>query len=182
MTIKPVIHSQKWLHIAVFAIYLPAAALNAQEQPETPDTVQVSLAGYTLEPEMTETGTPVLDDAGQPILQRISLDESVITPGDQMLYVITLENPTEETAMNLQLAVQVAAEVLLDPYSFVGSEGLIIEWADAETPDTFAPLFVEVEGETVLQADLDTLRALRLTLSDLPPSEEVSVEYTVTLR
>ena len=112
-------------------------------------------------------------------MQRITLDESVVTPGDQVLYVITVENPTEEPAMNLQLGVQVAAELLLDPYSFVGPEGLVIAWSDAEAPEDFALLFVELDGETVMQADLDTLGALRLTLPELPPTEEISVEYTV---
>lgn len=182
MTIKPAAHSQKWLQMAALAIFLPVAALNAQEQPASADAVQVSLAGYTLAPELTETGTPVLDDAGQPVLQRISLDESLITPGDQVIYVITLINPTEDPAMNLQLGLEVAAELLLDPYSFVGPDGLIIEWANAENPTEFRPIFVEVEGEARVQADLDDLRALRLTLPDLPPAEESSVEYTVTLR
>jgi hypothetical protein len=174
--------SLRRLHVAVFVVCLAPSAVIAQESEGPPDTVQVALAGYTLAPELTETGMPVLDDAGEPVMLRVPLDASVITPGDQVLYVISVENPTSEGAANLQLGVQVAAELMLDPYSFVGPEGLVIDWANLEAPDTFAPLFVEIGGETVMQADLDTLRALRLTLPDLPPAEDFSVEYTATLR
>ncbi|MGY6535546.1 MAG: hypothetical protein ACXIVG_09405 [Pararhodobacter sp.] len=173
---------QKWSVPVLVAAGLFPLALAAQEQSDPPETVQVALAGFTLEPERTEAGAPVLDDAGRPVMQRIALEDSTVTPGDQVLYVITVDNPTAEPAMNLQLGVQVAAELLLDPYSFTGPEGLAVEWAGAETPDAFAPLFVDIDGETVLQADLDDVRALRLTLPDLPPAGGFSVEYTVTLR
>lgn len=174
--------SRKGLHILAAALYLPATTLFAQDAPEVPDTVQVTLEGFTLTPAVTDTGAPMLDDEGVPVMERITLDESVITPGDQVLYVITLNNPTDEPAENLQLGVQVAAELLLDPDSFVGPEDLVIEWADVENLTEFLPIFVEVDGETLMQANLETLRALRLTLPELPPSEDVSVEYTVTLR
>ncbi len=173
---------QEWPVPILVAAGLFPLALAAQDPADTPETVQVALAGFTLEPERTETGALVLDEAGAPVMQRITLDDSTVTPGDQVLYVITVDNPTEEPAMNLQLGVQVAAELLLDPYSFIGPEGLVIDWAGAEAPDAFAPLFVEIDGETVMNADLDDLRALRLTLPKLPPAEEFSVEYTVTLR
>lgn len=172
----------KWAVPVLFAAVVFPLAARAQDQSDPPETVRVALAGFTLEPERTETGVLVLDEAGEPIMQRISLDESVITPGDQVLYVITVENPTEAPAMNLQLGVQVAAEVLLDPYSFVSPQDLVLEWADAENPSDFRPIFGVADGETVLEADLDIMRALRLTLPELLPSEEISVEYTVTLR
>ncbi len=177
-----VFHGQRWLQAAVLAAFLAPSVVTAQDQPDTPETVQVAFAGFTLEPALTETGAPVLDAAGAPVMQRIALDDSVITPGDQVLYVITVDNPTEEPAMNLQLGVQVAAELLLDPYSFIGPEGLVVEWAGSEEITKFSPIFVELDGEMALQADLDDLRALRLTLPKLPPAEEFSVEYTVTLR
>lgn len=173
---------QKRLLSGLVAVGMFPLALAAQYETDPEKTVQVALEGFTLEPERDDTGAPVLNEAGEPIMQRIMLDESVITPGDQVLYVITVTNPTEESALNLQLGLQVAPELLLDPYGFVGPEGLIIDWADVETPDIFAPLFVEIEGETVMQADLDALGALRLTLSELPSAEEIHVEYTVTLR
>ncbi len=173
---------QKWSAPMLVIAGMFPLALAAQDQADPPDTVQIALAGFTLEPERDATGAPVLDEAGEPVMQRITLDDSIVTPGDQVLYVITVENPTEDPAINLQLGVQVAAELLLDPYSFVGPEGLVIDWADAEAPEDFAPLFVELDGETVMQADLDSLRALRLTLPELRPTEEISVEYTVTLR
>jgi hypothetical protein len=177
--------SQKWLHIFFAAALLLPAAAAAQVQTgdeEQPSTIMVALAGYTLEPELDEDGVPVLDDDGQPVLLRVPLDDSVIVPGDDVLYVITLSNPTLEVAVNLQLAAQVAPEVLLDPYSFVGPEGFLLEWADIENPDQFRPVFVEIEGETEMQADLEVLRILRLTLPELPPTGEISIEYTVTLR
>ncbi|TQM89980.1 hypothetical protein [Roseinatronobacter monicus] len=173
---------QKWSVPILVAAGLFPLALAAQDQPDTPETVQVALAGFTLEPERTETGALVLDEAGAPVMQRIALDDSVVTPGDQVLYVITVDNPTAEPAVNLQLGVQVAAELLLDPDSFIGPEGLVVEWAGSEELTSFSPIFVEIEGETVMNADLDDLRALRLTLPELPPAEEFSVEYTVTLR
>lgn len=171
---------------AVFLSVLLIAALPARALGDTaaeaPQTVQVRLEGFTLAPALAEDGTPELDDYGEPVILRVPLAESVITPGEPVLYVITLENPTEETAENLRLDVQVAAELLLDPYSFVGPEALLVEWADAENPTEFRQIFIEVDGQTVMQADLDTLRALRLTLPELPPAGAFSIEYTVTLR
>lgn len=182
MPFNPLIPVRKWSFCMLCAASLFPLELAAQDQSDTPETVQVALAGFTLEPERTETGALVLDDAGAPVMQRITLDDSTVTPGDQVLYVITVDNPTAEPAMNLQLGVQVAAELLLDPYSFVGPEGLVVEWAGSEELTKFNPIFVEIDGETVMNADLDDLRALRLTLPELPPAEEFSVEYTVTLR
>ena len=173
---------QKWSAPMLVIAGMFPLALAAQDQTDPLDTVQVALAGFTLEPERDATGAPVLDEAGEPVMQRITLDESVVTPGDQVLYVITVTNPTEETAMNLQLGVQVAAEVMLDPYSFVGPENLVLEWADAENLTNFRPIFSVADGEMVLEAELDIMRALRLTLPELLPAEEISVEYTVTLR
>lgn len=173
---------QKWLVAILVAAGLFPLPMAAQDQPPPPETVQVAFAGFTLTPERDDTGGLVLDEAGEPVMRRITLDDSVITPGDQILYVITVDNPTETPAMNLQLGLQVAAELLLDPYSFIGPDGLIFEWADAENPTNFRPIFEIIDGETVLEADLDLLRALRLTLPVLKPSEQVSVEYTVNLR
>ena len=173
---------QKWSPPMLVIAGMFPLALAAQDQTDPLDTVQVALAGFTLEPERTDTGAPVLDEEGNPVMQRIPLDESVVIPGEQVLYVITVENPTEEPASDLQLGVQVAAELLLDPYSFNGPAGLVIYWADGDALTDFAPLFAEIDGEMVLNADLDELRALRLTLPELQQSEQSSVEYTVTLR
>lgn len=173
------------LCLCAFAIWMapaPAVAQTDATVEDAPDTVQVTLAGYTLAPELTETGEPVLDDAGEPVFMRVPLDESIITPGDVVLYVITLDNATDDPAMNLQLGAQIAAELVLDPFSITGPDGLVVEWADGEAPDQFNPVFEEVDGEQVMTADLDALRALRLTLPELPPSDQSSVEYTATLR
>lgn len=177
-----IIRARLWLCYTAFGLCLLPSLLAAESHGAPAESLEVFLEGYTLEPELTETGTPVLDDAGQPVLQRISLDDSVITPGDRVLYAITLNNPTEDPAMNLQLGLQVTAELLLDPYSFEGPEGLVVEWADADNLTEFYPIFIEVEGETLMQADLDNLRALRLTIPELPAAKEFSVEYAVTLR
>lgn len=174
-----------WLRACILAFALiPAHVIAQTDAPaeDPPTSVQVTLFGYTLEPELTETGEPVLDEDGEPVILRVPLDESVVTPGDQVLYVITLDNPTEDPAMNLQLGAQVAAELVLDPFSFAAPEGLVIEWADEETPDLFRPIFEEIDDEQVMTADLDALRVLRLTLPELPPSEQMNIEYTVTLR
>lgn len=174
--------SLRWLQFAVFVVCFAPSALIAQDQDEPPSTVLVALAGYTLAPELTETGLPVLDDAGEPVILRVPLDESVITPGDEVLYVITVENPTDAAATNLQLGAQIAVELVLDPFNITGPEGLVSEWADSESPEMFRPFFEEIDGEQVMTADLDALRVLRLTLPELPPSEEFSVEYTAILR
>jgi len=168
--------------IAIWVAHAPAIAQTDASVDAASDTVKVALAGYTLEPELTENGSPVLDDDGKPVISRVPLDESVITPGDVVLYVITLDNPTDDPAMNLQLGAQIAAELVLDPFSITGPDGLVVEWADEENPDQFIPIFEEIDGEQVMTADLDALRALRLTLPELPPSEQSIVEYTATLR
>ncbi len=179
---KCVFQGQRWLQVAVIAAFLAPLAVTAEGEPEVPKTVQVAFEGFTQKPALTETGEPILDEAGEPVMQRIALDDSVVTPGDQVLYVVTIDNPTTEPMLIPQLGVQVAAELLLDPYSFVGPEGLVLEWAGSEEPTKFNPVFVEVDGETVMNADLDDLRALRLTLPKLPPAEKASVEYNVSLR
>lgn len=166
---------------ALLLAALPAPALS-ETTTEAPTTVQVRLEGFTLAPALAADGTPERDESGEPVILRVPLEESVITPGDQVLYLITLDNPTAEPALDLTLTVQLAAEVQLDPFSFAGPEGLVVDWADAEDLTEFRPIFVEVDGQTVMQADLESLRALRLTLPELPPSEQFSVEYTVTLR
>lgn len=173
---------QNWLRSALLAICFAPSVLAAQEQGTTESTVQITLTGFTFAPKLTESGAPALDDAGEPVILRVPLEESFVTPGDQVLYVIALDNQTEAAASNLQIGAQVAAELLLDPYSFVGPDGLLVEWADAETPDLFRPVFEEIDDEIVMTADLDALRALQLTLPQLPPSDQTNVEYTVTLR
>lgn len=174
------------LPLALAMAGLLAGPLLAQAGPDAvpaePDTVQVTLTAFTLHPERDAAGAPVLDDNGQPVILRVPLQDSALTPGEAVLYVIEVANPTEATAAALTLRAEVAAEVLLDPHSLVGPEGLVTDWSDAEAPDTFRPLFAVIDGERVLQADLDALRALRLTLPDLPPDGRAQVEYTVTLR
>jgi len=185
MQSSPNSRGRYWLRgfaLAVCLVPAPLITLADAQDEAPPTTVQLTLAGYTLAPEMTGDGVPLLDEDGLPVILRVALDESVVTPGDEVLYVITLDNPTEEPAMNLSLDAQVAPEVLLDPFSLFGPEGLHIEWADAETPDLFRPVFEEIDGEQVMTADLETLRTLRLTLPELPPQEQTSIEYTVTLR
>lgn len=166
----------------------PAAVTAQQVAPtatppeEVATTVLVTLEGFTLIPELTEDGAPVLDDAGTPVMIRVPLAESVVTPGDRVLYVITLDNQTADPATDVQLGAQVAAEVELDPFSFTGPDGLEIAWADAETPDVFRPVFEQIDGEEVMTADLEALRRLQLTLPELAPTEQFQVTYFVTLR
>ena len=188
----PVTHLQRAsgrLHGIAVAALLWAAPAFAQGEPvsdvasdETPAQVQVTLAGFTFAPELDEDGNPVLDEDGEPVIIRVPLADSVVTPGDLVLYAITLDNATEEPALDVSLGAQVAGELLLDPFSFTGPDGLEIAWADEETPEDFRPLFEEIDGDVVMTADLDALRILRLTLPELAPSEQYSVEYTVTLR
>ena len=160
----------------------PAETDTATDTAPPSPSVAVDIAGFTVVQAMAEDGTPLLDDAGNPVMIRIPLAESVITPGDDVVYVITLENQTPDPATTLQIGAQVAAEVLLDPYSVTSPEGLALDWADAESPDAFAPVFVMVEGAPVMQADLDTIRTLRLTLPELAAGAAQIIEYSVTLR
>ena len=169
----------------VMALALGGAAV-AQDTAPAEDAAEpavvVAMAGFTLVPALDEDGAPLLDEDGNPIILRLPLAESVITPGDAVLYVIALDNQTADIATDLQIGAQVAAEVLLDPHSVIAPEGLAMEWADAEAPETFRPVFEEIEGEIVMVADLETIRTLRLTLPTLDPGATALVEYTVTLR
>lgn len=152
-------------------------------QTEVADAViSVTIEGFTLVPALAEDGTPALDAQGNPIINRVPLIESVVTPGDAVLYVITLDNPTPDAATDLQVGAKVAAELLLDPYSITGPEGMAMEWSDAEKPEIFRPVFEEIEGETRMQADLETIRNLRLTLPELASEASLQIEYTSTLR
>ena len=150
------------------------------------DMLSVAIAGFTLLPVMADDGTQARDEAGQPLFQRRPLADSVVTPGDAILYVIRVENSTAEPAENLQIGAQVAPELLFDPYSVAGPDAqalrMALEWADAETPDQFRPVFVLVDGQPQMQADLATLRALRFHLPFLPVGGMAEIEYTVTLR
>ena len=150
------------------------------------DMLSVAMAGFTLLPVMADDGTQARDDTGQPLFQRRPLADSVVTPGDAILYVIRVENSTAEPAENLQIGAQVAPELLFDPYSVAGPDAqalrMALEWADAETPDQFRPVFVLVDGQPQMQADLATLRALRFHLPLLPVGGMAAIEYTVTLR
>jgi uncharacterized repeat protein (TIGR01451 family) len=159
-----------------------AAQTVAPSAAEAEPAIGVAIAGFTLVPALAEDGTPALDDEGNPIINRIPLSESLVTPGDAVLYVITLTNPTADAATDLQVGAHVAAEVLLDPYSITGPEGMGLEWSDSETPEIFRPVFEMVEGEIRMQADLETIRNLRLTLPELAPEASLQIEYTVTLR
>ena len=136
------------------------------------DMLSVAIAGFTLLPVMADDGTQARDEAGQPLFQRRPLADSVVTPGDAILYVIRVENSTAEPAENLQIGAQVAPELLFDPYSVAGPDAqalrMALEWADAETPDQFRPVFVLVDGQPQMQADLAKLRALRFHLPFLP--------------
>lgn len=148
--------------------------------------LSVAMAGYTLVPVLGNDGTQARDDQGQPVFQRRPLADSVVTPGDAILYVIRVENNTADPAKNLQIGAQVAPEVLFDPYSVSGPDvqalRMALEWADAETPDQFRPVFVLVDDQPQMQADLATLRALRFHLPVLPVGGMAEIEYTVTLR
>jgi uncharacterized repeat protein (TIGR01451 family) len=150
------------------------------------DMLSVAMAGFTLLPVMADDGTQARDDTGQPLFQRRPLADSVVTPGDAILYVIRVENSTAAPAENLQIGAQVAPELLFDPYSVAGPDAqalrMALEWADAETPDQFRPVFVLVDGQPQMQADLATLRALRFHLPFLPVGGMAEIEYTVTLR
>ena len=150
------------------------------------DMLSVAIAGFTLLPVMADDGTQARDEAGKPLFQRRPLADSVVTPGDAILYVIRVENSTAAPAENLQIGAQVAPELLFDPYSVAGPDAqalrMALEWADAETPDQFRPVFVLVDGQPQMQADLATLRALRFHLPFLPVGGMAEIEYTVTLR
>lgn len=167
--------------LLLLGVALPLAAQDAPEDP-APQSVQVAFAGYTLTLDLSEDGLPVLDENGLPVMIRLSLEDSMITPGDQVIYVITLDNPTDDTATALAVVAQISASMVLDPFSITGPEGLRIEWADEENPTNFRPIFDEIDGQNIMAADLDLLRALRLTLPELPPEGQIDIEYTATLR
>jgi uncharacterized repeat protein (TIGR01451 family) len=169
--------------IAIVLI-LSAAPLIAQVVPnmDAPPTVHVQVEGFTEVPALTDTGGPRLDENGLPVFPRVPVADSIITPGDTVIYVITVENQTEQPAANMSVTAVVAAEVTLDPFSFVYADGVVVTWADTENPNVFRPLFEIVDGDDVMTADLDLLRFLRLQLPELPPANLTRVEYKVTLR
>jgi hypothetical protein len=166
----------------------PALAL-AQEAPalpqeaeEPPAQVLARMSAHTLAPELTETGEPVLDEAGAPVFRQVALEDSILVPGETVIFVVTLENPTPDVLEDLVIGAPLAPEVRLDPFSIASIGLLTVEWADVETPDVFSPLFERVDGEDVLQADPDTIAALRLGVAALAPKEALDLSYSVTLR
>jgi uncharacterized repeat protein (TIGR01451 family) len=166
-------------------LLLAPAQLAAQMAAMTdapPPIVQVHLEAFTEVPELSETGLPVLDENGAPVMIRLAAAESVITPGDEVIYSITVDNQTDQPATGLLVTALVTEELVLDPFSFAGATDVIITWADQEEPELFRPLFEVIDGADVMVADLDMLRRLRLHLPALKPASQISVEYTVTLR
>jgi uncharacterized repeat protein (TIGR01451 family) len=178
-----------WIRLFALCCALVLEALPGQASDvSSPDaiapqpTLQMRMAGFTLAPEVDADGAPVLDGNGLPVILRLPLEDSVLTPGEVVLYAIALDNPTTDPAHEVTLTARVAPEVLLDPFSLTGPEGLIVVWADDENPEAFFPLFEWIDGEWVMQADLATLRRLRLTLPPLLPTESAQIEYAVTRR
>lgn len=158
------------------------AETQVAETAPTAPALSVTLTGFTLVPVLAEDGTPELDEDGNPVMARVALEDSVIVPGDRIHYEITLDNPTPEAATDLSLGAQIAPEVLLDPFTITGPEDMALAWSDAEAPELFRPVFEVVEGETLMLADLDTIRQLRITLPRLASAEAATIAYSVTLR
>lgn len=148
--------------------------------------VVVTMAGHTLVPALGPDGAPLTAEDGSPVMTRIPLIDSVVTPGDRVVYDITLDNQTADAATDLQVGAQIAAEVLLDPFSITGPDGMRLDWApapeDPEIPPAYRPVFVMVEDELQMQADLETIRNLRITIPDLAAGAVATVAYSVTLR
>jgi uncharacterized repeat protein (TIGR01451 family) len=157
----------------------PPSPARAQDDP---GAVRIAMAGFSLGIARDEDGEPLVDDDGAPVLIRIPLADSAVTPGDRVVFVIQLDNATDTAASEVTLIARIAAEVLFDPFSLTGPEDLGVAWAHRENPDHFLPLFDEVESTRVLLADLDALNALRLTLPLLAAGSQLSAEYAVTLR
>jgi len=176
------LNGRNWLGRVSIVLCLVAHPISARSEQPEPPPVEVRLSGYTLVPEQTADGLAVLDEVGQPVIQRVPLDDSIVKPGGLVLYVIALENLTDDPVLQMTLTAPVAPDVVLDPFSMTGTEGLIVDWAGGDNPDLFLPLFEEIAGEQVMQANLDALRMLRLSLPALPPSGQAWLEYTVTLR
>jgi hypothetical protein len=81
----------KWSVLAVLVAGMFPLVLAAQDQPDLPETVQVARAGFTLEPERTETGAPVLNEVGN------SFDKH---GGEQVLSVITTQTANPRLCMD----------------------------------------------------------------------------------
>jgi hypothetical protein len=168
--------------IALLALVLVVPATVGASQSDQPPRVEVRLNGYVLTPALDGDGAPQRDETGAPVILRVPLADGVVTPGDPVLYVVQLANRTDSSADHLVLTADLAAELQLDPFSILGPAGLDVAWTDDPEQGDFRPLFDEIDGERTMVANLDTLRALRLTLPALAPGRDVSVEYTTTLR
>lgn len=103
---------QKWSVCAVLPESLFPFALAAQYPSDNPETVQIALAGFALEPERTDTGPPVFDRPRQPVKQRIGLHKYLFAQGDKGPSMTTPDNPTKGPAMNPALHLRMAAERL----------------------------------------------------------------------
>lgn len=115
-----------------------------------------------------------------PIL--LPITDSVIVPTDKLLYQIRLKNDNDYTLKSLVLNSELTESLELDPESITGPNGLHVEWTSNEKKE-FLPLFVlNNKGEYILNADLDLIRYLRFTLDTLQPSDDIIIEYVVTLR
>ncbi len=167
--------------VAVALAWAPAIA-DTPEPDAIPEQVQTRITAFTLVPEIAEDGAPVLDGDGAPVFLRVSLEDSVITPGETIVYVVTLANLTPDLVEDLTIHAPLAREILLDPHSIVSDGLLALDWAGEDAPHLFAPLFEVIDGEETLQADPDMIAVLRFSLAALLPGEERDLSYVATLR
>ncbi|SER86956.1 conserved repeat domain-containing protein [Tranquillimonas rosea] len=121
----------------------------------------------------------VVTDAGETEYQPVE----TAVPGDPLIYRIQLENTDPVPANSVGLSLPLDESLAIDPTSVSAGTSLEVAFS-ADGGESFAPfedLTVEVGGET-RQAQATDLTHLRVTIDQVEPQSDVTVEYDAVVR
>ena len=119
---------------------------------------------------------------GEPVQSRELIPATTSTPGDRLLYRITLTNQDEIEAEDIILTLPIDAAVTFIEESLTATVELEASFSTDEG-QTFAPLadlVVSENGET-RSATTEDLTAMRLTVPALAAKSDALIDYEITV-
>lgn len=119
---------------------------------------------------------------GEPVQSRELIPARSSTPGDRLLYRITLTNQDETEAEDITLTLPIDTAVIFVEDSLTATVDLEVTFS-ADAGQTFAPLadlVVSENGET-RPATTEDLTAMRLTVPVLTAKSDAVIDYEITV-